>query len=421
MAGLSGWLGVPVDDPNSVGDAMASALARHDGSLKNAQRGDQWSVQAARARQAPAIVTAGPVVGALFGDVRGSFSGDIHAALVQICDAYAVQELGFLDRLEGVFALALFHPEAQRVLLVSDRVGVVPIYYWAAGGGLAFSTRLPALYELPGVGHDIDHQAIYSYLYFHAIPSPQSIYRDIRRMRPGSVLELCDGRITERVYWQPWYRDERSRSGVSELKPEFRAAIEQSVRDEIDLGGEVGCFLSGGTDSSTVAGHLDKLERTRARSFSIGFDEPGYDETGFAQIAAKHFGTLHREYYVQPNDIVDLVPRLGEYYGCPFGNSSVIPTYYCARLAREHGIDRMLGGDGGDELFGGNQRYAKQKVFGLYDKVPGWFRNLLLEPVVSAFPTWREDHAGAQGATVHRAGQGADARPHGNLQPHELV
>ena len=119
------------------------------------------------------------------------------------------------------------------------------------------------------------------------------------------------------------------------------------------LGGQVGCFLSGGTDSSTVAGHLAQLGEGPAQSFSIGFDQEGYDETRFARIAAEHFATEHNEYYVVPKDIVDLVPKLAGYYGAPFGNSSVIPTYYCARMAREQGIDRLLGGDGGDGGSGG--------------------------------------------------------------------
>src|SRR4029453_16815832 len=141
-------------------------------------------------------------------------------------------------------------------------------------------------------------------------------------------------------------------------KDEFISLLQAAVRDASEHA-RSGAFLSGGTDSSTVSGMLARASDAPAPTFSIGFDVPGYDEMAYARIAARHFGCEQHEYYVTPGDVVDAVPRIAASYDQPFGNASAIPTYYCAKLARESGISRLLAGDGGDELFGGNERYAK--------------------------------------------------------------
>jgi asparagine synthase (glutamine-hydrolysing) len=150
--------------------------------------------------------------------------------------------------------------------------------------------------------------------------------------------------------------------------------------------GAVGTFLSGGTDSSTVAGMLGEVTGKPARTYSIGFEAQGYDEMGYARIAARHFGTQHHEYYVTPADVVSAVPRIAEVHDQPFGNSSAVPTYFCAKLARDDGVDVLLGGDGGDELFGGNERYATQYLYSLYSDLPRALRKGLIEPVAFLSP-----------------------------------
>ncbi len=166
------------------------------------------------------------------------------------------------------------------------------------------------------------------------------------------------------------------------LRDEFRSLLRDATARQIEGANNVGCFLSGGTDSSTVAGMLTEVTGKPAQTFSIGFDAEGYDEMEYARIAARHFETDHHEYYVTPEDLVTGIPAVAASYDQPFGNSSVVPAYYCARLARDAGVDRILGGDGGDELFGGNARYAKQRVFGIYEQVPGIVRRGLLEPLL---------------------------------------
>jgi asparagine synthase (glutamine-hydrolysing) len=172
---------------------------------------------------------------------------------------------------------------------------------------------------------------------------------------------------------------------VQQFKPPFLAALREGVATAADAG-QCGAFLSGGTDSSTVAGLLAGETGKPARTYSIGFDAEGFDEMEYARLASRHFKTEHHEYYVTPEDVVRAIPAIAEAYDQPFGNASAIPTYFCARLAKGDGISRLLGGDGGDELFGGNARYAKQYQLSLYENIPASLRRALIETVVLRLP-----------------------------------
>jgi asparagine synthase (glutamine-hydrolysing) len=185
---------------------------------------------------------------------------------------------------------------------------------------------------------------------------------------PGCHLHYRGGETAIHRYWEPVYV-ERNDTPLGELEHEFRAILREGVRRSAAKGG-VGCFLSGGTDSSTIAGLLSEIDDTPARTYSIGFKVEGYDELRYARTAAQHFHTDHHEYIMTPNDVVELLPRVAAAYSDPFGNESALAAFHCARMARESGLKRMLGGDGGDELFGGNKRYARQKMFEVYAESP---------------------------------------------------
>jgi len=169
------------------------------------------------------------------------------------------------------------------------------------------------------------------------------------------------------------------------LKAEFRQRVQAAVAQQLD-GTVPACFLSGGTDSSTVAGMVGLAAGQPAHTYSIGFEAEGYDEMAFARIAAKRFKTVHHEYYVTPEDLVRSIPMVAQHYDQPFGNSSALPAYYCAKVAREDGVTRILAGDGGDELFGGNSRYAKQRIFGWYQRAPALVRSGLMQPLIEGTP-----------------------------------
>lgn len=277
----------------------------------------------------------------------------------------------------GDFAVGLRDGNGRTFLAV-DRFAIRTLCYRVDQGKLRFAARAD---ELADTGTAIDPQAIFDYLYFHIIPSPRTIYKGIYRLPPGHCALFENGKLTVEPYWVPTFEELRDPSFAT-LKDEFRQLLKNAVATQLD-GSKPACFLSGGTDSSTVAGMLGLASGKTAATYSIGFDAQGYDEMEYARLAAKHFKTEHHEYYVTPDDLVKSIADVAASYDQPFGNSSALPAYYCAKMAREDGVSKIMAGDGGDELFGGNTRYAKQKVFGWYESIPGILRSGLMEPASS--------------------------------------
>lgn len=275
----------------------------------------------------------------------------------------------------GDFAVGL-SDVGGRTFLAVDRFAVRSLCYRQVGDRLLFAERAD---ELADASVEIDPQAIFDYFYFHAIPSPRTIYKGIFRVPPGHCVLFENGQTKVQPYWIPEFVESATPS-FEQRRKTFRELLQTAVARQLD-DGKAGCFLSGGTDSSTVAGMIGLARTAPAATYSIGFEAEGYDEMEFARIAAKKFGTEHHEYYVTPSDLVNSIPKVAASYDQPFGNSSALPAYYCARMAREDGLTTILAGDGGDELFGGNSRYARQKVFDRYQYLPGVIRRGILEPV----------------------------------------
>ncbi len=289
----------------------------------------------------------------------------------------------------GEFAIALREPSGRTFMAV-DRFGTHPLCYRVVGGQLRFASRAD---DLADSAAEIDPQAIFDYLYFHAIPSPRTIFKGIFRLPAAHYVLFENGQLTVAPYWKPAF-EEQSNPSFDALKGEFRQILQDAVATQLD-GSKPACFLSGGTDSSTVAGMAALATTQTVATYSIGFDAQGYDEMEYARLASKHFKTEHHEYYVTPADLVRSIPAVAAHFDQPFGNSSALPSYYCAKMARDDGVTKVLAGDGGDELFGGNSRYAKQKIFGWYEHVPGFFKKGLMEPLLdtraaAAFPLTRK-------------------------------
>jgi len=287
-------------------------------------------------------------------------------------------------RTAGGFGVVYVDLTAQRAMLAVDRFSAETLCHGVERGSLCFSDRADTV---PLDRRTLDAQSIYDLLYFHCIPAPRTIFAEVKRLGRGSYLELRDGALHERPHWTPRF-DESASAPFAGLRREFRGLVGDAVREETLHEDTLGCFLSGGTDSSTIAGMLGQATGRPARSYSIGFDAPGYDEMEYARIAARHFGTEHREYYVTAADIVHSVPRVAAFLDQPFGNSSIVPAFYCAQMAQADGVTRMLAGDGGDELFGGNTRYRLQQFLNAYDSAPIWLRTRIVEP---AFKRWLGD------------------------------
>lgn len=289
-----------------------------------------------------------------------------------------------LDKLRGSFSLVIIDIALNKILLAIDRTGLCSLYYSVTDHGLAFSTSLDSIRKFPGINDSIDPQSIYDYLYFHMVPGPRSIYKGQYKLLPGQAVIYNGDTLNQYFYWEARYNDGGD-VNVSALKQDFRRILKDAVGRCSDSN-QTGAFLSGGTDSSTVAGTLSQIYDGQARTYSIGFDVPGFDETEYARIAANRFNTDHHEYYVTPQDVVDSIPLIARAYDEPFGNASAVPAYYCARMASDDGTEMLLAGDGGDELFGGNERYATQKLFEVYGYFPHWLRNGLIEPIANWFP-----------------------------------
>jgi asparagine synthase (glutamine-hydrolysing) len=262
-----------------------------------------------------------------------------------------------------------------RVAAVVDRFARETLCWTVQDGQPRFAEAATAL-----GGRELDPQAIYDYLFFHAVPAPRTIFRGVQRLPAGHLAEWDGQRMSVVPCARPDFRPDRA-PRFDALKAEFRRLLTEAVKAELD-GGVPACFLSGGTDSSTVAG-LIKQVAGEVHTYSIGFEAEGYDEMAFARIAARHFGAVQHEYYVTPDDLVQGIAHVAGAYDQPFGNSSALPAYCCALRAREDGVTRLLAGDGGDELFGGNARYADQKVFELWDRVPAIVRHGLVKPVLA--------------------------------------
>ncbi len=304
-----------------------------------------------------------------------------------ICGLYHQFGIDFLDKLRGSFAFALWDRKNRKLLAATDFFGICPVVYLTDSSQWAIASRIKHLLLLPWVSHDMNPEAIYHYLFFSAIPSPVSIYKNIKKLEPGKGLMFEKGSVKEFTHYDIQYKPDISLPESNWIRA-IPAEVEKAVAEYVKISNpeKTGCFLSGGTDSSSIAGYYTNLSGRPAKTFSIGFDDPKYNELGYAHIAANHFGTEQHDYYVTPKDVIQLIEILPEIYDEPFGNSSVVPAYYCAKLARESGVEVLLGGDGGDEIFGGNERYVTNLVFELYSTIPEILRSRILEPIIKRLP-----------------------------------
>jgi len=310
---------------------------------------------------------------------RGGRGAEVILAL------YLQDDIRFLRRLHGGFAVAVWDRGRGELTVAVDRFGVKRLYYLSDASRTTFASRASAL-RLGPVAPSVSVRTVFHYLNFGFVPAPMSAFSGVTRLAPGHVLRVRGGHVTTEGYSDveyPEQRINRSKSAASMVR-----FVEQGVSRALQGRPmkEVGAFLSGGTDSSTVVGLMSRLTGESVNAFSIGFNEPRYDELDYARLAATHFGAHHHTKIITADEALEALPRVVEAYDEPFGNDSAIGTYFCTRLARDCGVDLLLAGDGGDEIFGGNERYTSDRVFQLYQYVPGIVRRQLLEPVLRVIP-----------------------------------
>jgi asparagine synthase (glutamine-hydrolysing) len=259
------------------------------------------------------------------------------------------------ERLEGMFALAIWDDRRQRLFLARDRAGKKPLYIHQDEDRLLFASEIKAILEHPSADRAIDPGALPLYLTYGYVPTPRTLYRRVRKLPPASCLVLeADRGAREWSYWDLDFTPRPIRD--EEAAEELRALMQMAVRKRMIADVPLGAFLSGGVDSTIVVGLMSASTEAPVRTFSIGYSgDPVYDETPYARLAANRFGTQHTEFMVGPQSI-ELVDRLVEAHDEPFGDSSAIPTYIVSELARRD-VTVALVGDGGDELFAGYLRF----------------------------------------------------------------
>ncbi|MCB2100913.1 MAG: hypothetical protein KDE22_08600 [Rhodobacterales bacterium] len=389
IPGLCGWVGGdPADMP--PGDALSAMAADLGG------RGEQVLEGGAALFLSPGTPWAGlaaedGILAAIDGYPRW-MDPDLAALAAArgsgpaLIEAYRRHGKDLVQGIHGAFVLAVIDTREARAVVAIDRMGIHPLCHAQAGAATVFGSTTGAVGAHPGVGRAVSAQGLYDYFFFYRVPGPETAFKAQKKLLPAQRLAVGGGAPGIDFYWQVPFEDTKSGT-VESLRPGLFAAMRDSVGRAVadEDHAKTGAFLSGGLDSSTVAGVYNEHTKDPAKAFTIGFDEEGYDESDYARAAASHFGLEHHIYKVTPQDVVDVLPRMAQAFDEPFGNASAVPVYYCAKLAVDNGIDLLLAGDGGDELFAGNDVYRWMNLFQQYYRVPGPLRSAL-EPLLFNLP-----------------------------------
>ena len=305
-----------------------------------------------------------------------------------IIEGYRAWGIEVVRRLRGMFAIALWDAKERRLFLIRDRVGKKPLVYCRRNGTVLFGSEFKALLCWPGVPRRPNMHAIHDYLTFQYVPAPHSAFEGIERVPPAHYLEVQPGgAVRLHRYWSLPPPESAVPRPEEELREEFIDHLRTAVRYRMIADVPIGAFLSGGVDSSAVVAMMAQQSSTPVKTFSIGFEEEGFDERAYARIVSRRYATDHHEYVVKP-DILDLLPKLVWHYGEPYADSSAVPSFYLSELARRH-VKVVLNGDGGDESFLGYTRYLDCRPRGWINRLPHTLRVALGEWSKHA-PLWVE-------------------------------
>jgi asparagine synthase (glutamine-hydrolysing) len=294
---------------------------------------------------------------------------------------------GFVEKLSGNFSFVLWDQQERKLVAAVDGFGVNRLVYFQNGRMLLIASRIDALLRCGEIAPEVNPRAIANFMNFGVNLAPETVFANVQRLAPGTILIASESATRIAPYWNMSYGGS-AEATEERLSQRLESLVEQAVKAQCKSGGlsGVGAFLSGGTDSSTVVGMMSRLGSGPVKTFSIGFEEQRFNELDYAEITARKFHTDHYTYLVSAADCFQALPHMVRFFDEPFANSSAIPTYFCARLAAENGVRVLLAGDGGDELFGGNERYLTDKIFQSYQKVPRVLRKRLIEPALNCLP-----------------------------------
>ncbi|MEU4229758.1 asparagine synthase (glutamine-hydrolyzing) [Nonomuraea sp. NPDC026600] len=294
------------------------------------------------------------------------------------CLVHLYEEHGteMVHRLRGMFAFAIWDRARERLVLARDRVGKKPLYWRSDGTSLVFGSELKSLAQDPRLRREVDPVALDHYLTYKYVPAPWSIYQDVHKLPPGHLLVWERGNVSVDRYWS---LDSSPRPVLDEEAEEerLRELLLEATRIRMVSERPIGAFLSGGVDSSAVVAAMAMQSHEQVRTFCIGFEDSDYDERHKARMVAERYGTEHHELVVTSN-LLDVLPHIAWHFDEPFADASAIPSFYVAQLSRKH-VTVVLNGDGGDESFGGYQRYVRM---GQAERIP-------VMPHTLAMPTGR--------------------------------
>jgi len=304
--------------------------------------------------------------------------------LVHLYEEYG---LSFVEKLEGMFAFAIWDAEKDRLVLARDRMGIKPLLLASDGNQTAFASELPALLKSSVDNGGIDETSIAQYFSLGYIPAPRTAFTNIRKLEPGELVLISENRVEKRQFYEPpiGSRNISFEQAVKELRSRVENAVEKRLMSDVPLG----AFLSGGIDSSIIVGIMANLANDPVKTFTIGFDEELFDESWAAREVADYHDTDHTEYTVTPDEVRSAVPEVLDRLGEPFADQSIVPTYVVSRETSQD-VKVALSGDGADELFAGYSRYRGEYYSGYYRKLPEIVRNGFVEPALNRLEVSRD-------------------------------
>lgn len=308
-----------------------------------------------------------------------------HSDTEVILHLYKEKGSACLQGLIGMFAFCIFDPAESSLFLARDRLGIKPLFYHHSSNGFAFGSEIKPLLEIPWIHQDLDLQAISHFLSLNYLPSPWTPFQSIRHLEPGHWMKVSRKGLEMQSYWdipEDVISDITEEEALREIEKRLHKSIERRLIADVPIG----AFLSGGMDSSTIVAFMREHKHDKLKTFSVGFEDPSYDETPYAREVAKFFGTDHHEIMIRPQDIPAMLPRVAWHADNLLADQAALALYAVSKLAKEH-VTVCLSGDGGDEIFVGYPTFIADHYQPLYAGIPGWIRKGLIEPVVRALPS----------------------------------
>ena len=314
---------------------------------------------------------------------RHSFKTNIDTEIIiHLYEDYGTEAFNMLN---GMFAFAIYDKTKRKIILVRDKAGEKPLYWGVFNNTLIFSSEIKAITAHPYFKKDIDLQALNQYLFYEYIPTPYTIFNNLKKLKPGHFLTYNHSKIDEKLYWDYTFK-KTEESNTNKLKNKFNNLLEDSISKRIDTDSKTGIFLSGGIDSSTIAYYAKKQSNEQIKTFSIGFREKSFDETEYSKKIAKYLNIKNYQKTVSAKEALNKTEKIYSLLDEPMADPSLIPTYFLSKMAKEH-VDVCLGGDGMDELMCGYDTFLAEKINQFYLNIPSNVRKKILEKLILKLPT----------------------------------